>query len=174
MTVEMIGLVVVVVLLVIMFAMMHLREMSMSKKLAKYENTIDEITRQNYMLEKAISELKESGGSGIDSAKNEIDSYVASLLSSELKKAIEPMEITINEIESAMRNFKNTQTYRIDKLEERSDALSYLTTQNSSNKNEEEIINQFKEGYTESEIAKNLQIGLGEIDLVLKLANIKK
>ena len=42
-----------------------------------------------------------------------------------------------------------------------------------SSTNEKMILSLFAKGKSEAEIAKDLRIGVGEVDLVLKLANLK-
>jgi len=72
-----------------------------------------------------------------------------------------------------MQAFQDEQVERIDRIEERSSKdISFLPSQAAAS-NEKIIIAQYSQGKSEASIAKDLRIGIGEVDLVLKLANLK-
>ena len=71
-----------------------------------------------------------------------------------------------------LENFKEEQSARIDRIESRTKEMNCLPSSTSSS-NEKMIVAQYARGKSEAEIAKDLRIGIGEIDLVLKLANLK-
>jgi cell fate regulator YaaT (PSP1 superfamily) len=79
---------------------------------------------------------------------------------------------SLQDIETIMENFKEEQSARIDRIESRTKEMNCLPSSTSSS-NEKMIVAQYARGKSEAEIAKDLRIGIGEIDLVLKLANLK-
>ena len=94
------------------------------------------------------------------------------LTKQEVQQTVIPMVSSLQDIESIIERFKEEQTARIDRLESRTKEMSGLPTGTSSS-NEKMIVAQYARGRSEAEIAKDLRIGIGEVDLVLKLANLK-
>lgn len=155
-------------LVVIIFLMVFLRDMEINKKLQIYEKSIEELNYQNHVLNKALNDLakKES----IDPKMLELK--ILEKMKSEIQNTVLPMIASLQDIETIMENFKNEQTARIDRIESRTKEMNCLPSSTSSS-NEKMIVAQYSRGRSEAEIAKDLRIGIGEVDLVLKLANLK-
>jgi len=155
-------------LVVIIFLMVYIRDIEITKKLAIYERSIEELNYQNHVLNKSLKELN---------TKEEFDTKaferkMLELTKQEVQQTLLPMVGSLQDIEDIIERFKEEQTARIDRLESRTKEMSGLPTGTSSS-NEKMIVAQYARGRSEAEIAKDLRIGIGEVDLVLKLANLK-
>ncbi len=165
MNIEIIAVIILGILEVILFFLIFIRDQEVSKRFKLYEKAIEDLNRENHRISKKIEEIsKEDAPLEIDDIKTEIEN--------EVKRSLTPMVDAIKEIENIMLNFQNEQIDRIDALEERKKEVNFVAP-NIMESNEKLIISQYKEGKSEAMIAKDLRIGIGEVDLILKLANLK-
>lgn len=168
MAIETMALIGIGALVVIVFLIVTLKDMETAKKLSRYERSIDELSQQNHRLKKEIIELNKHK----DRFIKEIEDSLQDDIKEQVQHAVYPMIESMREIENVMQRFQEEQLERIDRIEERSNDISYIPTQASAS-NEKLIISQYSSGKSEAAIAKDLRIGIGEVDLVLKLANLK-
>lgn len=168
MTIELMAIIGITVLIVIIFLMMSMKDGETTKKLSRYEQSIDNLSQQNHSLRKEIIELSKQR----DRFIAEMDEILEDRIKDKVQQSVYPLIESMREIENVMQSFQEEQIERIDKMEERSSEISYIPT-NSSISNEKLIIAQYGSGKSEAAIAKDLRIGIGEVDLVLKLANLK-
>ena len=168
MSIETLAFIALAVLVIIIFLMVYIRDIEINKKLAVYERSIEELNYQNHVLNKTFKESKKE--EPIDTQALERKILEAS--KSEIQRTILPMITSLQDIEEIIETFKEEQSARIDRLESRTKEMSGLPTGTSSS-NEKMIVAQYARGRSEAEIAKDLRIGIGEVDLVLKLANLK-
>ena len=168
MTVELMGLVGLTVLIVIIFLMMSMKDSETNKKLSRYEQSIDNLSQQNHRFRKEIIELSKQR----DRFIAEMEEILEDKIKEKVQHSVYPLIESMREIENVMQSFQDEQIERIDKMEERSTEISYIPSGNTAS-NEKLIIAQYGSGKSEAAIAKDLRIGIGEVDLVLKLANLK-
>ena len=90
----------------------------------------------------------------------------------EVQHSLLPVVASLKDVEKIMQHFRDEQSARIDRIESRTKEMSFASVVPSSS-NEKMILSLFAKGKSEAEIAKDLRIGVGEVDLVLKLANLK-
>jgi DNA-binding NarL/FixJ family response regulator len=155
-------------LVVIIFLMVYIRDIEVNKKLLMYEKSIEELNFQNHQLSKNIKELAHH--ETID--PQEIEKRMLEKVKQEIQNTVIPMVSSLQDIESIMQTFQIEQTARIDRIESRTKEMSCMPTSSFSS-NEKMIVSQYAKGKSEAEIAKDLRVGIGEVDLVLKLANLK-
>ncbi len=168
MNIEIVSLIGIGLLVVILFFLIFLRDSEVSKKLNIYERVIEDLNRENHTLSKSINKLASKDKLDIKIFKDEIQREIKS----QVQNSLLPMVDSIREIEAVMLNFQEEQIYRIDSLENRTKEINYVPP-NITESNEKQIIYQYKNGKSEAMIAKDLRIGIGEVDLILKLANLK-
>jgi phage shock protein A len=169
MSIELIGLVGVVFLVVIVLIFMSLKDSEVSKKLSRYEQSIENLSQQNHQLRKEIIKL----GKQRDRFIAEMDEILEDRIKEKVQHSVYPLIESMREIENVMQSFQDEQIERINRIEEKSNEISYIPSSNSTISNEKLIISQYAQGKSEAAIAKDLRIGIGEVDLVLKLANLK-
>lgn len=168
MSIETLAFVALAALVVIVFLMVFLRDIEINKKLLIYEKSIEELNYQNHVLNKALNDFSKKDNSQLDDFEKKIQEKIKA----DVQNTILPMISSLQDIETIMQNFKDEQTARIDRIESRTKEMNCLPSSPSTS-NENMIVAQYARGKREAEIAKDLRIGIGEVDLVLKLANLK-
>ena len=153
---------------VILFFLVFLREQEANRKFKLYEKAIEDLNRENHKLYQEIKEI--SLPESFDT--NSLNIQIQKEVSEEVKKSLMPMVDSIKEIESVMSNFQNEQIERIDALENNRQEVNFKP-RDMVQSNEKLIVEKYKSGKSEAMIAKDLRIGIGEVDLILKLANLK-
>lgn len=167
-SIEIMSLIGVIALVVIMLIMMSIKESETNKKLSRYEQSIDNLSQQNHTLRKEILQLAKNR----DKFMDKIDETLDGRVKEQVQQNVYPLIQSMREIESVMQSFQDEQVERIDKIEEQRVELNY-NPKSTTVSNEKLIIAHFSQGKSEAMIAKDLRIGIGEVDLVLKLANLK-
>lgn len=168
MSIETLAFIGLTALVVIIFLMVFVRDMEINKKLLIYEKSIEELNYQNHVLNKAINDISKKENVEMKT----FEQKMIERMKSEVQSTVLPMISSLQDIETIMENFKEEQSARIDRIESRTKEMNCLPSSTSSS-NEKMIVAQYARGKSEAEIAKDLRIGIGEIDLVLKLANLK-
>lgn len=168
MSIETLAFIALSALVVIIFLMVYIRDVEINKKLSIFERSIEELNYQNHVLNKV---MKDASAKEVFDAKA-FERKILELTKNEVQNSVVPMVASLQDIEHIIETFKEEQTTRIDRLESRTKEMSGIPTGTSSS-NEKMIVAQFARGRSEAEIAKDLRIGIGEVDLVLKLANLK-
>ena len=166
---ELMTLIGIIALIVIILLIMSIKDSETTKKLSRFEQSIDNLAQQNHDLKKEIHQLS-----------TERDTFIAELelvldekIKDQIQHSMYPLVQSLNEIETLMQNFQDEQMERIENIEVRRKETNY-TPLHATTSNEKLIIAQYNEGKKESLIAKDLRIGIGEVELVLKLANLKQ
>ena len=167
-SIEIMSLIGVIALVVIMLIMMSIKESETNKKLSRHEQSIDNLSQQNHTLRKEILQLAKNR----DKFMDKIDEMLDGRVKEQVQQNVYPLIQSMREIESVMQSFQDEQVERIDKIEEQRVELNY-NPKSTTVSNEKLIIAHFSQGKSEAMIAKDLRIGIGEVDLVLKLANLK-
>lgn len=169
MSIETLAFIALALLVVIIFLMVYVRDIEVNKKLAIFERSIEELNYQNHVLNKAFNDIAKQESFDAKAFERKM----MELNKSDIQQSIIPIITSLQDIESIIESFKEEQSARIDRLENRTKEMSNLSSSGTSSSNEKMIIAQYSRGRSEAEIAKDLRIGIGEVDLVLKLANLK-
>ncbi|SFV59666.1 Putative periplasmic protein [hydrothermal vent metagenome] len=168
MNVELIAIIALCFLVFIMFILVIIRDKEVSKKLKLYGKTIEDLNRENHTITKTLKGLLSAEQVDIKAMQIQLKAEVKA----EVQKSLSPLLTSINEIESVMSDFQDEQIKRIDALEDGKKVVNFAAP-NMVDSNEKLIVAQYKNGKSEAMIAKDLRIGIGEVDLILKLANLK-
>lgn len=171
MSIETLAFIALAALVVIIFLMVYIRDVEVNKKLLIYEKSIEELNYQNHVLNKTLNELSMASKEPTVDPKA-LESKILNHVKEEIHQSVLPLVGSLKDVEKIMQNFRDEQSARIDRLESRTKEMSFASSSPSSS-NEKVILTQYAKGRSEAEIAKDLRIGIGEVDLVLKLANLK-
>lgn len=171
MSIETLAFIALAALVVIIFLMVYIRDVEVNKKLLIYEKSIEELNYQNHVLNKTLNELSMATKEPTVDPKA-LESKILNHVKEEIHQSVLPLVGSLKDVEKIMQNFRDEQSARIDRLESRTKEMSFASSSPSSS-NEKVILTQYAKGRSEAEIAKDLRIGIGEVDLVLKLANLK-
>lgn len=157
-----------VVLLAIFFALLVLRDRENSTKFKHYEGAIESLMRENYELKKRIETLaKETNNIDIDRVQIELEEF----LDSRLRDKTLPMLATLQELKQKISEQQSEQQNRINSLEERTRDFSKLTPPTPQSESEL-ILAQYRSGKSVEMIAKDMQLGVGRVEFVLKMSGI--
>lgn len=168
MNIETLAFIALAALVVIIFLMVYVRDIEVNKKLLIYEKSIEELNYQNHVLNKTLNEQKVQ--EPID--YQGLEKKLIERTKQEIQHSLLPVVASLQDVEKIMQHFRDEQSIRIDRIESRTKEMTLASSAPSSS-NEKMILSQFARGRSEAEIAKDLRIGIGEVDLVLKLANLK-
>ncbi len=167
MIMDMIVFIAFALVMLLLIAFFYFRDKSMFQKLAAYESAIDDLNSRLYALETRGNEDKsEDFVQAISEVEERLDA--------KLNELGDPLLRTIRAIKTMETNFTTLEQRvgeRISKIEE-STKLTTMTT-SSINVNEQRIIELFKEGKSIEKIAKKERVSQGEIELILRIANLR-
>ena len=149
------------VFLIVLFAIIYVRDASITRKLSAYEKILDSLIKENYKIKKSI-ETSESPFS-MDELARKIDIRINDALSSK----VIPMIESLKNLETSIDEFQSEQQDRIYNLEERTKNISRLAPRGSES---EQIQLLFKNGKTPEEIARDLHISVGRVEMILKFS----
>ncbi|MBZ7936137.1 MULTISPECIES: DUF6115 domain-containing protein [Campylobacter] len=169
---DVIYLVFVFVLLVAMLAYINIKERENNTKLTKLQGVIEDITKEMHYFRKELG-IKEED-------ENDEEDYKITLLKEEMQIELEkqisakitPVLRTLKTMEHIIEDFQNEQQNRLLNLEQKAQSMTKLTPNYDTE--EQKIIDLFKEGKTIEQIAKDLRIGIGNVELVLKFKQLIK
>ena len=162
-----VGLLLILGLLIVYF---YMRDQVVTRQLSAYEQAIDELNARLHRVEQNIAEYEPSQPVNfvqeLEAIENRLNQKLNDL-SDPLLKAIR----AIKQMESEMIRINDTLNERITRIEENNRLSNISAT--SKLINEKAIIELFKNGYSAEEIAKRERTPLGEVELILKIANLK-
>ena len=136
-----------------------------SKKFFLYEKAIEDLNKKIYDLEK---ELKQK-----DSvlSKQEIKEYIDENIEESLQKITQFALSLKKEQEKTISDIREEVSEKLEAIDEK--IKNFTLMPDSYQSNEKKILNLYNKGLSVSEIARNLRIGIGEVELVLKIEGIK-
>ncbi|MBM0636487.1 hypothetical protein LNU06_00325 [Campylobacter sp. VicNov18] len=160
----------IIIALIAMLAYINIKEKENNAKIIKLQNAIEEITKELHYFQKE-SDFK-------DDKENE--DYKTTLLKEEMKieldkqisAKITPVLKTLKTMKHIIEDFQNEQQNRLLNLEQKAQSMIKLTPNFETE--EQKIENLFKEGKSIEQIAKDLRIGIGNVELVLKFKKLIK
>ncbi len=161
-----VGLLLVLGLLIVYF---YMRDQAVTRQLSAYEQAIDELNARLHRVERDIVQQPDQSAGWaeeLEAIENRLNQKLNDL-SDPLLKAIR----AIRQMESEMIRINDTLNERITRIEENNRLSNISAT--SKLINEKAIIELYKNGYSAEEIAKRERTPLGEVELILKIANLK-
>jgi len=144
-----------------LFIFVYIRESAINKKLKLYEKTFDLLNQNIHRLEK---ELKKGQTTERDGA-----------FAGELEEFSEVSRVIIDKFHELQKDnlaFKEELVERYMELESKVRPFTSVAP-TSTGLDESKIVSLFSSGFSIEEIAKQLRIGTGEVEFVLKLHDIK-
>ncbi len=144
-----------------LFIFVYIRESAINKKLKLYEKTFDLLNQNIHRLEK---EIKAKSSSQHDNN-----------MATELEEFSEVSRVIIDKFHELQKDnleFKENLVERYLELENKMKPLTAVAP-SSTGLDENRIVALFSNGFSIEEIAKQLRIGTGEVEFVLKLHDIK-
>lgn len=160
------------IFLFILFVINFLRDAQVNRKFKIYDKILDGLIKENYNLKKLINdmpvqtEIRHSGG--LDLSMDELAKRIDIRINDALSSRVIPMLQSLKKIEDSIDRFQDEQQDRIFNIEERTKNISKITPPNFDQE-ENRIVNMYRSGQSPEQIAKELNMGVGRVNLVLKL-----
>ncbi|MCX2682728.1 hypothetical protein OQH60_01630 [Campylobacter sp. MIT 21-1685] len=166
---EVLYLVFVIILFIAILAYMNIKERENNVKIIKLQNAIEDISKELHYFRK---ELGNKDDNEEDYKFMLLKEQMQILLEKEISAKIIPVLKSLKGMEHIIEEFQNEQQNRILNLEQKTKNMTKLTP-NYDNQ-EQKIVELFKEGKNVEQIAKDLRIGTGKVELVLKFKQLLK
>ena len=149
------------IVLAIIIALIFIKDSETNKKFTRYERAIESAIQENYNLKKQLAALA-SDDEQLKDVKDELKEQI----NEQINEKIVPIIRAIKSIERVIDDFANEQKDRMFNLEERTRDINKIAP--SVINEEEQILKMFKDGKSAAMIAKDLHVGMGRVEFVLK------
>lgn len=166
-------LIIFIILIAAFFAYFMIKDKENMKRIEVLELALDEFTQDLHYLKKdnvILSEIKDELLLQIDSKIDTLEQLLKSSLSQDTNKQIDerilPVLEALKDVENIINDFQSDQQSRILNLEQRTQSMSKIAP-NFDNE-EQRVIAMYKKGKSVEEIAKDLKLGVGKIEFILK------
>ncbi|KEA45767.1 DUF6115 domain-containing protein [Campylobacter mucosalis] len=158
----------VIVVLAIFFIFLIIKEKESNRRFDRYEKALEALMQKNFTLQKQLDMLENLDIKSTDDINiNSLEERINQSVQTQIDSKISPIFLALKNIESVIDDFTNEQQNRMFNLEERTREINKITP-NSQNE-DEQIVRLFSEGKSIENIAKDLRLGVGRVELVLKL-----
>ena len=153
------------IVLAIIIALIFIKDSETNKKFTRYERAIESAIQENYNLKKQLATLA-SFKSDDDEQLKDVKDELKEQINEQINEKIVPIIRAIKSIERVIDDFANEQKDRMFNLEERTRYINKIAP--SVINEEEQILKMFKDGKSAAMIAKDLHVGMGRVEFVLK------
>ena len=172
MIIEMLAFIAFAIVLILLIVYFYYRDKGIVKQLELYEMAIDDL---NVRLHK-VEDRDDTQDTTVDNITNFSDELgkIEENLNGKLDDLSDPLLKTIRAIkdmEAEIKRINDSVNERINKLEENT-KLSSMSS-NAKLINEKAIVELYKAGYSAEEIAKRERTPIGEVELILRIANLR-
>lgn len=164
-------LVFIIVLLVAMLAYMNIKDRENNAKIVKLQNAMEDLDKELHYLKKNLGNKNENEDEE-DYKLTLLKEEMQIMIEKELSNKILPILKSLQGVEHIIEEFQNEQQSRILSLEQKTQSMTKLTPNYDTE--EQKIIDLFKSGKSVEQIAKDLRIGTGNVELVLKFKQLIK
>lgn len=154
--------------ILLLVAFMYVKDGESAKRFRSFEKSVEDINLQLYKVQKKLKESELESGED----KNEFRSRLRSEIKSDIDQIKSELIASISELEKMHDEERIELEDKISILEDRVKESLYISTSTTS-VDESRIVSLFQSGYGIESIAKELNIGKGEVELTLKLANLR-
>lgn len=146
-----------ILILIILLLYISLKEKESAKKITQLERSIEDVNKEIYKIQKWILESEKK-------PKNDSQDL-------ETLKSLGEVKNDIISLQHGLQSDRNYFEDKILVLEERLRSLGHFNTP-LQQRNETQILDLFKNGYTIDAISKELRITKSEVEFVLKLSEL--
>lgn len=172
MTTEIIAFIAFGIVLLIVIVISYMKDAETSRKFAKYEKILDVLMKENHSIKKQLQTLEITATLPQDNGDLQgIEEKLVLKIQSEINNKIIPVISSIESIEQAIENFQLEQQDRMYDLEERTKSITKISPPNTGS-DEEKIVSLYNSGLSVENIAKDLQLSVGKVNLILKIRGI--
>ena len=149
-------------ILTVLFVLVFIKDLEASRKFSRYEKAIESLIQELHAVKKQVANFSQSEPAEFDVVQ--LESNLEQRLNEKINQKITPIINTLQGIESSIDNFQSQQQDRLFTLEERSAP--------NGEDDEKRIVQMYSEGKSVESIAKELCVGVGKVELTLKLREL--
>ncbi len=161
-------LVLICIVFVAMLFYIYIKDTQTSRKFFLYEKAIEELNKKVYELEKNNFAKKNDTE---DIRIKDIENDIENRLKEETEKITNYIVAVQNEFKSELKTNISELYSKIENIEEK--FKNFYSVSDNYQSNNKQIVSLHEKGLSVSEIARNLRVGMGEVELVLKLAGVR-
>lgn len=163
-----------VILLLVYFFMQQAEH---KKRANRFEKAIEEANKEIYKLSKKFKEFEVQNESARAAFRTQIYQDFRIELKNTIEASIANAALNTRNQSDALRREMNELQQKIEskvaRLDEQLREMSYIPSSSSiGNNDEQKIISLRKDGWSVDAIAKEMRIGKGEVEFILKFANM--
>lgn len=156
-------------ILTVLFVLVFIKDLEVSRKFSRYEKAIESLMQELHAVKKQVANFSQSEPAEFDVVQ--LENNLEQRLNEKINQKITPIINTLQGIESSIDNFQSQQQDRLFTLEERTKSISKISAPNGED-DEKRIVQMYSEGKSVESIAKELCVGLGKVELTLKLREL--
>ncbi|EGK8008436.1 hypothetical protein IO405_000825 [Campylobacter lari] len=159
---------VVALLIFAMFAYMMIKEKENIAKINELGKMIEDLNKQYHYLKKESLDEQDQEKEEIDTEaiKEELKEELLQVLEQKINQNIIPILSALKEVEEVIEEFQSEQKNRLLNLEQKTQSITKLSP--SYDNEEQKVIELFNQKKSIEQIAKDLRIGMGRVELILK------
>ncbi|HHP0356307.1 TPA: hypothetical protein ACRZSW_001835 [Campylobacter lari subsp. concheus] len=159
---------VVALLIFAMFAYMMIKEKESIVKINELGKMIEDLNKQYHYLKKESLDEQEQEKEEIDTEaiKEELKEELLQALEQKINQNIIPILNALKEVEEVIEEFQSEQKNRLLNLEQKTQSITKLSP--SYDNEEQKVIELFNQKKSIEQIAKDLRMGMGRVELILK------
>ncbi|EAK9956389.1 hypothetical protein A3692_04780 [Campylobacter lari] len=159
---------VVALLIFAMFVYMMIKEKESIAKINELGKMIEDLNKQYHYLKKESLDEQEQEKEEIDTEaiKEELKEELLQVLEQKINQNIIPILSALKEVEEVIEEFQSEQKNRLLNLEQKTQSITKLSP--SYDNEEQKVIELFNQKKSIEQIAKDLRIGMGRVELILK------
>lgn len=168
-----------IILIIAFFAYFMIKDKENLKRIMILEQTLDEFTqdlhylkKDNVILSEIKAKLQEEMDQKIDTLQLILEDALNAKTSLQIDARILPILESLKEVELIIKDFQADQQNRILDLEQRTRSISKISP-NFDNE-EAKVIAMSKAGKSIEQIAKDMKLGVGRVELILKFNKKRK
>ena len=156
-------------ILTVLFVLVFIKDLEVSRKFSRYEKAIESLMQELHAVKKQVANFSQSEPAEFDVVQ--LENNLEQRLDEKINQKITPIINTLQGIESSIDNFQSQQQDRLFTLEERTKSISKISAPNGED-DEKRIVQMYSEGKSVESIAKELCVGVGKVELTLKLREL--
>lgn len=160
------------VFLAILSALIYLRDAQSARKFGRYEKILDALIKENYIIKKALEGGENLPRSNFDYGAGLNQKLIHDQIEDQVNRAISqkviPMLQSLKNLEDTIDKFQDEQEDRMYNLEERTKNISKITPPNFD-REENRVVDLFRSGKSQEEIAREMRMSVGRINMILKI-----
>ena len=156
-------------ILTVLFVLVFIKDLEAARKFSRYEKAIESLMQELHAVKKQVANFSQSEPAEFDVVQ--LENNLELRLYEKINQKITPIINTLQGIESSIDNFQSQQQDRLFTLEERTKSISKISAPNGED-DEKRIVQMYSEGKSVESIAKELCVGVGKVELTLKLREL--